>query len=351
MTTNSRQSRGSFRRKPSLRPKYPPHFGEYYLNEILRALLANKDVWHKTALLITYDENGGFFDHVLPPVPPLDADMGLVSAGITIPAESASRDFNSERSVDNRKTVVGMGARVPMLIISPWSAGGRVCSETFDHTSVLRFLDTWLIAREKQPKDAPVFTNISSWRRAIAGDLTSAFDFDRTNVNPMDQLIDTVRPVRIFTPSERATAHNAPEFKPTIADVNADPGAKKPVASKQDQTRCEILPLAYDFQVLAALRPDKRLQFTFKNAGKLGVALSVLPNDRNEGAWFYRLEGARRARRQNRFWTISGRITNWLQERPKAIISSACTDPMVIWPNSAAIRRTVRNWLSPILSI
>ncbi|CAN7559377.1 hypothetical protein LJR231_004080 [Phyllobacterium sp. LjRoot231] len=99
-------------------PKYPPHFGEYYLNEILRALLANKEVWHKTALLITYDENGGFFDHVLPPVAPLDADMGLVSAGIKLTPSGATRDFNSEISVD-RVSPVGMGVRVPMLIISP----------------------------------------------------------------------------------------------------------------------------------------------------------------------------------------------------------------------------------------
>ncbi|CAN7559342.1 DUF756 domain-containing protein [Phyllobacterium sp. LjRoot231] len=109
----------------------------------------------------------------------------------------------------------------------------------------------------------------------------------------MDRLIDTIQPVRIFNAGERVTARNAPSFKPTIADVNADPDAKKPVASKQDQTRCEILPLGYDFQVLAALRSDKRLQFTFKNAGKLGVAFSVLPNDRNEGAWFYSVEGVK----------------------------------------------------------
>lgn len=112
-------------------PKYPPHFGEYYVNEILRALLANKKVWHKTALLITYDENGGFFDHLTPPTPPLDTTQGLVSKGINIPSKGVSYNKDTEYS-NERYEPIGMGARVPMLIISPWTTGGRVCSEVFD---------------------------------------------------------------------------------------------------------------------------------------------------------------------------------------------------------------------------
>lgn len=278
-------------------PKYPPHFGEYYLNEILRALLANKEVWHKTALIITYDENGGFFDHVLPPVPPLSADNGKTSAGITIPAKDTPRDFNTEYSVDGY-TPIGMGIRVPTLIISPWTGGGRVCSETFDHTSIIRFLDSWLVAKGKQEANAPVFANISSWRQAIAGDLTSAFDFERTRTGPMDKLADTVRPVKIYSADEKKTAKATKVYVPTIADVNADPLAKKSVAYKQDQTQCDLLPIGYDFQVFVAysIHPasgKKRVDWTIRNSGKLGASFYVIPYSRADGPWLYSVEGVK----------------------------------------------------------
>ena len=56
-----------------------------------------------------------------------------------------------------------MGVRVPMLVVSPFSAGGYVCHDQFDHTSQLRFLETVFGVT------AP---NISTWRRSVSGDLT-----------------------------------------------------------------------------------------------------------------------------------------------------------------------------------
>lgn len=276
-------------------PKYPPHFGEYYLNEILRAFAANKDVWHKTVFLINFDENGGFFDHVLPPMPPLVSDRGKTSPGITF--ESAG-NFNSETSMQQADPV-GMGIRVPMLVISPFSVGGRVCSEVFDHTSVIRFLDTWLKAKEKQTKDAEVFSNISSWRQAIAGDLTSAFDFNRSANNiAMDKLLDATKPARIFGTSEKTSATGLAAFKPGIADVNADPDAKKPVAAKQDRTRCEILPVGYDFQVFLGYSihdatGKTRVDWTIRNSGTLGASFYVIPYSRTDAPWLYSVEGVK----------------------------------------------------------
>jgi phospholipase C len=55
-----------------------------------------------------------------------------------------------------------------MLVVSPFSRGGLVCSDTFDHTSTLRFLET------RFGVEVP---NLSSWRRKVTGDLTSAFNF------------------------------------------------------------------------------------------------------------------------------------------------------------------------------
>ncbi len=275
-------------------PKYPPHFGEYYLHEILRALVANKEVWHKTALIVTYDENGGFFDHVLPPAPPARNNGGVVSRGITLPLSDKPRTFDTEYSADGG-TVIGMGMRVPALVISPWSSGGRVCSEVFDHTSVIRFLDVWLRARRKELKDMPVFSNISSWRQAIAGDLTSAFDFARADVKPMDEMANGMQPMKIFSGRERETARNTVAFKPTVADVNADPENGRPIPAKQDRAGCDLLPIGYDFQVFGSrdAGPPKGFRLTFKNYGKLGAAFTVLSYDRTDQGWFFSIEGVK----------------------------------------------------------
>ncbi|MGP9022610.1 phosphocholine-specific phospholipase C [Streptomyces sp. BR1] len=120
--------------------------------KVLDALGRNPDVWRHTVVLLNYDENDGFFDHVPPPVAPPEV---------------------TEEQWDGKPT--GLGARVPMLVISPWSVGGYVCSEVFDHTSVIRFLERWTGVRE---------LNISQWRRTVTGDLTSAFDFSRTRHRP-----------------------------------------------------------------------------------------------------------------------------------------------------------------------
>ncbi len=279
-------------------PKYPPHFGEYYIHEILRAFAANKKVWHKTLFLINYDENGGFFDHVLPPTPPLDSGHGKTSPGITLTPKGT---VNSETSIQ-RADPIGMGPRVPMLVISPWSAGGRVNSETFDHTSVIRFLDKWLIARGKQAADAPAFSTISSWRQAIAGDLTSTFDFRRTRTEGLDKLIAPGEKAMMLTEanrtSARAAAAEGAHFTPGIADVKADAHAGKPIGSKQDQTRCEILPIGYDFQVYFRFGSHsdgkKRVEWVIRNRGPLGAAFYVTPYSRTDApSWYYSVEGVK----------------------------------------------------------
>ncbi|MEU8379439.1 phosphocholine-specific phospholipase C [Streptosporangium sp. NPDC048865] len=122
------------------------------VHRILDALASSPEVWASTAVFVTYDENDGFFDHVPPPVPP-DGTPG---------------EFVGSRPV-------GLGMRVPMIVVSPWSVGGHVCSQTFDHSSTVRFLETWLGI------EAP---DIGAWRRTVAGDLTSAFDFARPEAWP-----------------------------------------------------------------------------------------------------------------------------------------------------------------------
>ncbi|MER5889812.1 phospholipase C, phosphocholine-specific [Streptomyces sp. NPDC001941] len=120
--------------------------------KVLDALGRHPDVWRHTAVLINYDENDGFFDHVPPPVAPPEV---------------------AEEQWEGKPT--GLGVRVPLLVVSPWTVGGHVCSEVFDHTSVIRFLERWTGVREP---------NISTWRRTVTGDLTSAFDFQRGRRQP-----------------------------------------------------------------------------------------------------------------------------------------------------------------------
>ncbi|MEU3606330.1 phosphocholine-specific phospholipase C [Streptomyces sp. NPDC035033] len=131
---------------------------------VLDALGSHPEVWRRTVLLINYDENDGFFDHVPPPVPP-ETDPDERWKGLP----------------------TGLGVRVPLLVVSPWSVGGHVCSETFDHTSVIRFLERLTGVREP---------NITPWRRTVTGDLTSAFDFRRPRRQPP---VERPGPVPPFT--------------------------------------------------------------------------------------------------------------------------------------------------------
>lgn len=125
-------------------------------------------MWAKTALFVTYDENDGFFDHLLPPFPPASDAQGrsTVDVGPDL--------FKGDSG--HTAGPYGLGQRVPMLVISPWSKGGYVCSETLDHTSVIRFMERRFGVHEP---------NISPWRRAVCGDLTSAFDFSRRDTRPV----------------------------------------------------------------------------------------------------------------------------------------------------------------------
>jgi phospholipase C len=141
-------------------PPTPALFGENTLSAIITALTANPIAWAKTVLFVTYDENGGFFDHV----PPVTAPPGTAGEYITA---APVPDPTLEGSINGP---IGLGFRVPMLIISPFSRGGFISSDLFDHTSVLRFLETRFGA------EVP---NLSAWRRATVGDMTSAFNFTK----------------------------------------------------------------------------------------------------------------------------------------------------------------------------
>jgi phospholipase C len=147
-------------------PPAPSLLGENTLSAIITALGANPSAWAKSVLFATYDENGGFFDHV----PPVTAPLGTPGEYLTVPAVL-------DPTVEGSPAItgpIGLGFRVPMLIISPFSRGGFVSSDLFDHTSVLRFLETRFGA------EVP---NLSAWRRSTVGDMTSAFNFTKPDTS------------------------------------------------------------------------------------------------------------------------------------------------------------------------
>lgn len=145
-----------------------PLQGADYTARVLDALTANPAVWARTVLFINFDENDGLFDHVPPPAPPARLSGSTIGA-TTIPADDEYH-VHSQTAADAvyLDRPYGLGMRVPMYVVSPWSKGGHVASELFDHTSIVRFLETRFGVHEP---------NISAWRRAVCGDLTSCFDF------------------------------------------------------------------------------------------------------------------------------------------------------------------------------
>jgi phospholipase C len=139
-------------------PALPPAYGAAGMLRVLDILTSNPEVWEKTALIISYDENGGFFDHVAPPTAP----PGTPGEYITV------NPLSGVKSSAGIAGPIGLGFRVPGLVISPFSRGGLVASETFDHTSQLRLVE------ERFGVEVP---NLTAWRRSTVGDMTSTFNF------------------------------------------------------------------------------------------------------------------------------------------------------------------------------
>ncbi len=135
---------------------FPPALGEFAMAGVLKAIWSRPNLWRKTAIIINYDENGGFFDHVAPPI----AKPGTRGEYLTMP--------NLPPEAGGIRGPIGLGFRVPCMIVSPWTRGGLISSKRFDHTSVLRMLETRFGAR---------VPNLTAWRRRVTNDLTEAFNF------------------------------------------------------------------------------------------------------------------------------------------------------------------------------
>ncbi|TXS44864.1 phosphocholine-specific phospholipase C [Streptomyces sp. t39] len=233
---------------------WPSNYGAWYIAQVLDALTSDPDVWARTALFITYDENDGFFDHVVPPYAPADASQGLSAVPTTLDTHPGSPGFVAGP--------YGLGPRVPMLVVSPWSTGGYSCSETFDHTSVIRFMERRFGVREPQ---------ISPWRRAVCGDLTSAFDFARTGTAP------GLPPTEGYFPPDR---ERHPDFRPTPPPTGSMP--------RQEPGRRPTRPLRYaPYTDGAADTTAGTYRLTFGGGPDAGAQFLVTSANRTDAPWTY----------------------------------------------------------------
>jgi phospholipase C len=243
-----------------------PWYGAWYLAEALEILTRRPEVWKKTVFILTYDENDGYFDHVPPFVPPKpgEADAGKTSEGIDAAVEYVTREQEAKRKApdDCRDSPIGLGYRVPMIIASPWSRGGAVCSEVFDHTSVLQFLEHLLEHRTGKPIKE---TNITEWRRAVCGDLTSAFKPEPPTgavelpYPDRDEFLEGIHQAQFKSPPADFHALSADE----IATMRKEPTSSD-LMPRQEPGQRPAAPLPYELSVNGAVDPQtKTLNLAF----------------------------------------------------------------------------------------
>ncbi|MGP3632206.1 phosphocholine-specific phospholipase C [Streptomyces sp. 24-1644] len=242
-------------------PNWPANYGAWYISQVLDALTSNPEVWSRTALFVTYDENDGYFDHLIPPYPPSSAAQGLSTVSTALDLFPGNAKYAAG--------VYGLGQRVPMIAVSPWSTGGYVCSEVFDHTSILRFMERRFGVSEP---------NISPWRRAVCGDLTSVFDFGLKDTTP-------------------ASLPGTDGYRPPDGDRHPSYVPKPPAVGTlpvQEPGARPARPLPYTLVTDGTATPSTgRFTLSFGAGAKAGAFFHVTSPNRTDGPWTYTVEGGK----------------------------------------------------------
>jgi phospholipase C len=241
-------------------PNWPANYGAWYVSQMLDVLTSNPEVWSKTVFILMFDENDGFFDHMVPPTPPQTRAEGIS----TVPITNEIFTGSSEYPISSYPVgPYGMGMRVPMVVISPWSKGGYVNSEVFDHTSLIRFVEQRFGVTEP---------NITEWRRAVAGDLTSAFNFK----NPNDTIVPLPSTATYVPPPNQAYETYAPLPPANQALPVQEPGIRPARA------------VPYELLVHGKANVENHdLSIRFGNTGKAAAAFQVRSGNTQNGPWTY----------------------------------------------------------------
>ena len=287
--------------------------GAEFTSRVLEALTANAESWGKTVLFLTFDENDGLFDHVPPPAPPSYNPDGTLAGGSTLDLRGeyfSDPDRKNLDPADQASGTVrpwGLGPRVPLYVVSPWSRGGWVNSQVFDHTSLGRFLE------RRFGIQVPA---ISPWHRAVCGDLTSAFNFADPNTAPLPDLPVVHDSTAIVSSASQRPRPSAPDRPEPLFQ---EPGMRR------------SRPLPYELHVDAHTSGGSTLTLDFRNAGRAGAVFHV----------YDKLNLNRIPRR----YTVEGgkRLTAELAEYTPA--SASAYDLWIYGPNG--FLREVRGTLSP----
>ena len=241
-----------------------PAQGADYTAKVLDALTSNPEVWSKTVLFINFDENDGFFDHMPPPAAPSyvswDADpaKAQMAGGSTVDVTGEHCEILNGASATYLHRPYGLGPRVPMYVISPWSKGGWVNSEVADHTSVIRFIEKRFGVMEP---------NISAWRRAVCGDLSSAFNF----ADPEDGEFFAKLPQTLeLATRARALPSTTTPTTPTAIAAPVQDSGPRPARALPYELHTSARVLANPGRVGAA-----RVELSFANSGEAAAVFHV----------------------------------------------------------------------------
>lgn len=243
-------------------PNWPANYGAWYIAQCLDILTSRPEIFGRTALFVTYDENDGFFDHVVPPTPPMSRAQGWSTVETTNELFAGDAKYAAGP--------YGLGVRVPMLVISPWSRGGWVSSEVFDHTSLIRFIE----ARFSRQHPGLVEPNITPWRRAVAGDLTSAFNFRTPNDLEYGELPSTAG----YAPTDR---DRHPDYKPPVPPADA-------ALPRQEPGVRLARPVPYELHVVGEANPaEGTFRLHLENRGTAAAVFQVRAGDGDDGPWTF----------------------------------------------------------------
>lgn len=237
-----------------------PWYGAWYVSEVMDILTSQPEVWKKTIFILCYDENDGYFDHVPPFVAPNPnkPSTGKVSKDIDASLEfvTLEQDLKMRGRKAAREGSIGLGFRVPLVIASPWSRGGAVCSEVFDHTSILQFLEKFCSAKAGKPIRE---TNITAWRRAVCGDLTTVFrpyEGQKINLPPFldkEQFYETIHKAQ-FKSYPNGFVKCSDE---DIREIQKDKTYKS-ILPRQEKGQRTSLPLRYELYADITLSEDRK---------------------------------------------------------------------------------------------
>jgi len=160
--------------------------------------------------------------------------------------------------------------RVPMIVISPWSKGGWVNSEVFDHTSLIQFIE-----RRFANKGNIQEPNITRWRRAVTGDLTSAFNFK----SPNDATVPLLSTIAYAPPDNL----RHPDYKPV-------PSTDQALPTQEPGTR-PARAVPYQPNVYSQINPaNDTVTLSFSNTGKSTAVFHVRSGNTPAGPWTYTVE-------------------------------------------------------------